>query len=204
MRLTRLQSRVLAVGILTFFFIISIAVTKSGSSGKRRPSPAPTATAVPNGNETPSGSSNFVLNEFQRSETKDGNKLWEVKARRGQYYPETNTAILEEATVYLHQKDGASIEVRTGAAKLFLSGPSLARIEASEKVVVSYPEKRLSLETDTAVYDKEKDSLFAPGHVVIRGELADIDGDILTAKLAERDFLLEKNVVTVIKPGERK
>lgn len=198
MRLTKIQSRVLAVGVLALFFGVSVVVT---TQSKKDKNVEVNTDLFPKNEPTPD--SKFVLKEFSRSETRDGKKLWEVKAKSGQYYPESNTAKLEEATLWMFRDEGGPVELKAGHAKLYLKGVSLASAQVEGNVVINYPDKKVTLETDAAEFNQEKNSVSALGKVTIHGELLDIVGEGLSADLNTREFHLERDVKTVVKPKRK-
>ncbi|MBN8547995.1 MAG: LPS export ABC transporter periplasmic protein LptC [Deltaproteobacteria bacterium] len=202
MKITKNQSLVLAVSIIALFFAIGIwfmprsAKLPSATVAKKEATPQPTTAPV---DGTPSQESKFMLKEFQRAEIKDGRKVWEAKGAQGQYFPETNSAKITAAQLWMYKKDGKVIVMNAGEALLRLQGAGLKSADATNGVVVTYDDKE-TLKTDNLTYDKEKETLYAPGHVEITGDFIDISGDVLEGDLSDNSFVLKQNVSTILKP----
>ncbi len=205
MKLRKNQSIVLAVTIIVAFFVVGIWFMPSESrhlpSAPSEPAPevSPVAVATP----SPGSDSKFVLKEFHRFEVKDGRKVWEAKGSQGQYSPEDNAARIQDAQVWIYQKDGKQVTMTARQAVLKLQGPGLKGADASGDVTIIYNQNE-TLKTDLLSYDKEKNKVSAPGLVTISGALLDISGEILDGDLATKSFTLKKNVRTVLKPREKK
>jgi LPS export ABC transporter protein LptC len=150
----------------------------------------------------PETSQRFVLDKFHRSETKDGKKLWEVTASRGEYQPTNNSAVLRNAVLEMAQGKSGSVEIRSDDATLFLKGTGLDRAELQGNVVL-IQNKKTTLTSDQAVYDRTKNTITIPGSVRIDGPLLEILGTGLTGDLEKQQFTLASQVVTTIKPRQR-
>ena len=212
MKITKNQSLALAVSIIVLFFIIGILLMPDNTTppqDSQSIEPAtPTAAAVEATISaaaaiTPGTESKFVLKEYQRSEVRDGRKLWEAKGTQAQYFPETNSAKILNAKIWMYKKDGQVITIDAGEAVLHLQGAGLSGADASKGVTIVYNNQQ-SLETDKLTYDKAKSSVFAPGFVKIKGELLDISGEILEGDLEKNEFKLKKNVSSTLKPKVKK
>jgi len=194
-----MQSRSLAVAALAVFFILAMTLTRSNT----RPVATSTVpdTAIPE--IGPQESSGFMLKDFHRSETKDGRTLWEVNSSRGNYYPETNSARVEDAVVRFYRDDGKVVELRTGEALLELEGSSLKTARAGKGVKIVYDDNELVLETDRATYDRQANKVNAPGFVKIINEMGEVSGVGFDADLQTRILTLSSQVKSFIKPREK-
>lgn len=205
MKISKNQSLVLAVSIIALFFVIGILFMPKPSKipVANLPQQTPTAAPTPEPGVTPSQESKFMLKEFQRAEIREGRKVWEAKGSQGQYFPENNTAKVLDAKVWMFQKDGKVVVLSAGEALLRMQGVGLKGADATKGVVIVYDDKE-TLETESLSFDKENDRIHAPGHVQITGAMIDISGEELEGKLQTNDFILKKNVSTVIKPKAKK
>jgi LPS export ABC transporter protein LptC len=129
---------------------------------------------------------------------KDGKKIWEVTATRGQYFPETNTAQLDEPSLLFYRSTGEVVELRAAQALLTLSGTTLNRAEISGAVRVVYGAKT-TMTTEFALYDRASDTVTAPGEVTISSAELDIVGRELTAQIESQVFTLAKDVSSTVK-----
>jgi LPS export ABC transporter protein LptC len=202
MYLSKRQSRLVALGTLAAFFVggsVYIGFSRPGSAPSITPDTVTDSggPATPSALGSPSGS-NFVLNNFHRSEMKDGKKIWEVTATRGQYFPETNTAQLDEPSLLFYRSTGEVVELRAAQALLTLSGTTLNRAEISGAVRVVYGAKT-TMTTEFALYDRASDTVTAPGEVTISSAELDIVGRELTAQIESQVFTLAKDVSSTVK-----
>lgn len=214
MKITKNQSLVLAVSIIALFFVVGVwfvpkGQTKLPSTSRELSAPTPAAVATaPSSADlttTPSAApdSKFMLKEFHRAEIRDGRKVWEAKGSQGQYLPETNSALITNAELWMYQKDGKVITMTAGEALLHLEGAGLKGADASKGVIIIYNDQE-KLETDSLTYDKANNKVSAPGFVKITGELLDISGDGLAGDLETKTFILKQNVSTTLKPKKKK
>lgn len=184
---------------------ISKIVDDSATLAKALITPAQVVVATSNDpvkNETQGNESKFVLNKFQRSETRDGKKIWEVDAKRGQYFPESNSAKLEDALLYFYKDDGSSLELTAQEAKLNFSGTSLISAEGYKGVTLVNSE--VKMQTEQATYDHDKQRIFAPGFVTIKGDLIDVSGYKLEMNMQSKEIKLNENVESLIRPKKSK
>ena len=197
MYLTRSQSRWLAFSVLGIFFLVVLLLSQRQTFRTAKMPERPTPTAA----ETPaqSGNSAFIMNKFQRSETKDGKTLWEVTAEHGQYYPESSKASLELADLVVYQKDGKKVRLKAKVAELKIAAGALTEAKGSGGVEVDFNGEAL-LKTETAIFDRAKNSVSTPTKVVISGERLDLSGDLLNAELDSQTIRVTGHVKTIIKP----
>lgn len=201
MNLTRTQSVTLAIATLALFFGVSLLLIKQSRQQvvpriKDMVEFSTASSAAPE-------QSSFVLNNFHRSETRNGKLVWEVDAKRGQYFPETNTAKLEQAKLWLYSEKGTATVLDTAGATLYLKGVGLDKAEAFGGVVMVHNNK-VTITTDQAVYDKSNELVTAPGIVKIKGELIEVTGKGLEVKLDNQEARLLNNVESVIRPKGKK
>ena len=212
LHLSRQQSRVMAASAIFIFFALGIIFLKANQTTHAPPKlsdPANTgqdSSYSPSSDSSPSpqagASSAFTLNDFERSETKDGKKVWEVKAKHGHYMPQQNQAIVEDAVLWMYRSENQTIRLETKHANLILNGQKLVMAEAYGGVKVIQNDE-VTLETERATYDQTKGSLSAPGHVTITSALYTVIGDGLEGNTDSRDFRLLKNVQTSIYPQKK-
>lgn len=209
MRLTKQQSYVLAAGIVVTFFLSATLLLRSEHQ-TITVTPQPTQTHVAEltipvatkASETPQGASLFALNEFHRSESKDGKKVWEVKAARGEYFPENNSAKIHAATLWFFRNEKDVVELHADHATLFLDGAALKRAEAFDGVRLLY-NNEVTVEAQRATYDKLNDTVVAPGPVRILSDTLDVSGKDMLVKLSEKVVTISSEVESVVKPKKK-
>lgn len=209
MNITRHQSYIIGIGALALFFLSSILMLRGASLSKgSETSPKsieysqsgkPDSQVAINQSSEKNITSPLTLNKFHRSEIRDGNKLWEVSAEKGRYFPQTQSAELEDATLFLYREDSSTIQLKTVRASLVFNAATLVTAELQGNVIVTYSDKGV-IKTEYALYDREGNSVTAPGHVIIENQSITIEGDQLAANLESKEFILKKKVSTVIQP----
>lgn len=214
---TRRQSIFIALVMLGGFFLGGIYLVKR-QSGKytiaTTPDPLPsekivrsqpTAASIvpPLGTSGAGEASGFLLNEFHRSQIKDGRTIWEVRGSKGQYFPAENKAIVSDARLILSRTPEEHVTVEAGEATLYLRGTELLRADIVHDVVLNYKDDVL-VKTDHAIFDQTKNTVTAPGLVQISQEIIDVAGESLIADLSTQEFNLQRNVVTTVKPRSAK
>ena len=203
MQLTKRQSLFAALAILGVFFTLATAVVRRSrpaevqTDGPVEPEPAAPAEAVLL--QPAEGKSKVVLNEFHRSEVRDGRMLWEVSAKRGQYLPEKNSAELAEARLRFFRKTGEVVTLDAKRADLYFEGQTLAHADLSEGLALNF-KREVKVVTENASYDRQSNSIKAPGRVKIKHALARIVGEDLSADISSGQVSLGRNVETVLKP----
>jgi len=201
MRFTKSQSVILALGTIGLFFALTWIVIRRPLSQPVNMSPP---TYEPGASPALEGSANlpqsrFMLNEFERSETKDGRKIWAVRAARGFYSPESGTATLENPILWLYDKQGNVIELKARGAVLNLSGASLSRAEVFDGVKL-IRNNEVFVDTERAVYDKAKNILVAPGFVQMKSAALDVSGTFLEVNLESKEVKLASEVSSIVRP----
>lgn len=198
MKLTRSQSLALAGGTLLLFFMLSVFLSpKSELATTATTSGQPTASS----SETPSNS-RFVLGTFERSEIRDGKKLWEIKAQHGEYFPESNSATVEDALLTLYRED-KPVELQAAHATITLSGATLSKADLSGGVKMIYIDQNITVDTPTALIDMPNNQVSAPGNVVVVGPDFELRGDKFSGDLKTHNFKLLENVSTVLRPRSK-
>jgi LPS export ABC transporter protein LptC len=146
------------------------------------------------------GSSPFTLNQFQRSEMKDGRKIWEVKAAQGQYFPLESKAMVKNAELFVYSKNGDQVTLWAEAGTLYLNGPSLDRAEVQGRVRVVRNDE-VTITTEAALYDKAKNLVEIPGFVRIESAQFEISGSAMSVDLESSVVRLAKDVESVVRPA---
>ena len=199
MNITKKQSLYLGFGIIILFFVSSVLMLNQSTSVVTEQSSQQVDTKQEEQKARFDPAIPVTLNEFHRSETKEGRKVWEVTALTGRYFPQSNSADLEKAKIFVYKKDDSVVELQAEKAKLFLDGASLKQAEVSQGVKVNYDGK-LFITTDNASYDHSREEVTAPGLVTLESENMTVTGEDLLAKINTKEFELRQNVSTTVKP----
>ena len=199
MRLNRKSSLVLAfLTIVLFFTIAHVTAPKKSSvadriSTKNAPLPESDPAA------TPEEKSQFELTHFQRSETRNGRKVWEVTADNGKYFPQLEITRLANVKVVSTRTEDSTFVVSAESADVKLTGTSLASADLKTDVVAVINDE-VTVKTEEALYDYKNGSVVAPTHVQIAGPFYTSEGDSMEVDTEEETITLTGNVRTVINP----
>lgn len=196
MRLSRKQSIRLTILILVVFFVLSIISIKLNEK-KNNLSPN---TSLQDDNLSTlsiSKDAEIILNNFERSSMKNGKKEWEVMAKKGKIDPITKKATLKGTELSLFSKDRL-IKLKSDYAKINFKGNELSDATLKKNIELNV-NNELLLRTETAHYDKEKDTVSTKTPVKIDTNFATITGDSMNIKIQDRVVTISNNVVSVIK-----
>ncbi|WKZ57992.1 MAG: LPS export ABC transporter periplasmic protein LptC [Bdellovibrionota bacterium] len=144
----------------------------------------------------------IVLDNFHRTETRNGSPIWEVKASKGVLNPSTNEALLDQAEVTLSRKKEQPTFIQADHAKVLIQGATLTSAEAWGNVVVK--QRDMELHSDRALYDLASEQVDVPGAVEIQNSLLQIKGVGLKGDLASQVFHLQRDVETTIHNDRQK
>ncbi len=109
------------------------------------------------------------IQEFSRTQTRDGKTVWAVKARDASYYPQSDLAHVNDAEITLYRKEGAPCVIRSSAGKLFLAGEQLKRADFEGDVKFATTDASIAVDTNFASYDADTNLVHIPGPVKISG-----------------------------------
>jgi LPS export ABC transporter protein LptC len=139
------------------------------------------------------------LQTFHRVETRNGKTLWEIKASHGKLMPETNSALIDNATLLLYRPSGETVRVVADQAVVKLEGATLAVADLSGHVQLAI-EGSIDARTDQATLNRKTQTLEAPQHVTIQGKGIFVEGDGLSGNLQSEQYTIHRDVSTIITP----
>jgi LPS export ABC transporter protein LptC len=152
--------------------------------------------------EKPTEESQFHLQDFHRVEVKDGQPIWEVKAKEAKYYADKGVTNLDQALLIVYRKDSQPMEVSATEAKLFLEKGILTKAEL-EGVVTLELKDSLNLATDMAVYNMLSRTIKAPNEVEISGPGYKVFSESLSMQIDDRIVDLSGGVISKFEPGAK-
>lgn len=145
----------------------------------------------------------FSLDNFHRSEIRDGKKYWEIKARNAEYDPATGRTTVSAAEVWLYRKNGDVIYLTSQKARLVLEGAGFKEAHLTSDIILKI-NQNVTVTADKAHYNHAEQTVTAPGPVTISGEFYNITGKKLLANLESEEFTLVKDVESVLTPDKSK
>lgn len=198
--LSRRQSIFLASSLIGLFFIGMWALSRgSSTTGFKTATAAPTPGHYP----TPQQGAQFLLNDFHRSEIKNGRKIWEVKAVKGEYFPGKQMAQIFEADVWLFRSETEKVFLSAPEAEITFDGTALNKAFFPAEVHVVYNDQ-YTVDTSAATYDKASDTVSSDQRVTLTSDMIDVEGSRFIAHSAENSIVISGGVKTVIKPQQKK
>jgi LPS export ABC transporter protein LptC len=228
MRISKSQSLLLALTIVVLFFVLANILRPGGTGSlseekkealrrefmTSEPATSPTPVTMPlsaseaaitspvqtaaTAQASASPGAAFELYKFHRSETRDGRKIWEVVAQIGQYDAQSNSAALENATLWMFNEQEEATILKAEKAVLSLSGSALLGARGVNGVTLQRPDG-LSLRADEAEYDRVRGVVKIPGSVSITSKLVDIEGEGMEILVDSKELTIERNVSSVIR-----
>lgn len=207
MLLNKTQSIFIACGVLLLFFVVVALATSS--AGKKLTArnlsepqiqmPTPSAQITPDNQ----AASSFALQRFNRSETRDGKKLWEVAADSGQYSPETKQALLFKAKMQLYKDGQPQVEIQSDQADLVIDGATLSSAAIKGNVILNY-QNQLSVKGARAELDRTSNLVSSDSAIVIEAQGLKIEGAKMKANIADQILFLSGGVTTTLIPAARR
>lgn len=196
--LTRRQSITVASSLIALFFVgmwaLSQGSSKSVIAGGSRTS-SPTPSQYP----TPQQGAQFLLNDFHRSEVKNGRTIWEVKAKKGEYFPDKQMAQIFDAAVWLFRSESEKVLLNAPEAELLFNGTAMSKVFFPGTVHVVYNDMYI-VDTSVATYEKSSETIVSDHPVKLSSDLIDVEGARFVANSAENSIIISGGVKTVIKP----
>ena len=199
MRLSKKQSIKLTIAILVIFFTLSIISIKLNEEKGRQTQDINEASGEFN-DFTISKNAEIILNNFERSSMKNGEKEWEVISKKGTINPITKKATLEDTELSLFSKDKI-VKLKADHAKMEFVGNELGNAKLKGNIELNI-NNELILNTETAYYNKKGGVVTTKSPVKIDTEFVTITGDSMKVEIDNQIVTINKNVISVIKPKD--
>ena len=201
--LTRRQSIAVATGLIAVFFVGMWGLSKGSGNQGFHSNQAKPAIPTPGAYPTPQQGAQFLLNDFHRSEIKNGKTIWEVKAKQGEYFPAKQKAQIFSADVWLFRNENEKVFLNAPEAELSFDGTALNKAFFPGEVHVVYNDLYV-VDTSVATYDKASETITSDHPVKLSSALIDVEGARFVANSTENSIIISGGVKTVIKPQEKK
>lgn len=199
MRLSRRHSFMISGAVLIIFFSGVFLIQSLKKGGVKIATPVGDAT-LSIGEDGPKA----VLENFDRSESKNGKLLWRIKAKKGELLTEKNQATVFEPELTLSRDDAKPVFIQSKKAFLEFGGSNLQKAHLTESVYVTQENPNFTMKAEDAIYDEKAQQLRVPSKVEIDSDSIAITGDSLTGDLQTSTFTVVGNVKSVIKKREVK
>lgn len=138
------------------------------------------------------------IREFRRVKVSDGRTVWELKAREAQYFEEQKEIVVTGPEVVFYG-DGDPVRMVGREGRVRLDGRELDHLDVDGGVKVEVGDYRL--ETDQAIYYRDRNSIVAPNGIRVSGSEVDLTGDVLVVDLANQRVHVVGHVTTKFDRG---
>ncbi len=137
------------------------------------------------------------MTEFRRVKMEDGKKVWEIVARQARYFADTNAVAIDTPEVSLYFGDGEALALRCQEGTVHLDGESdLLHIELRGNLEMQMG--TLSLKTDRATYDRQKNTVSSDGVIHVVGQGFTLEGTGYTVAVDAKQLTLNADVYTTV------
>ena len=189
--------------LFSSYILISVLVNSSDRNSLLSASTVKESDAYYAGvGEETEASSKVRLQNFHRTEIKDGRSVWEVTADDAKYFGRREVTHLENSILTLYQEDGREVVIHSDSAKLSLKEQSLNRAQLAGNIRIEI-DKDISIITPSALYKVDSNEVTSAEQVGVSGTGFHIEGKDLRAKLDSEQIYLYSDVRSVFQPGLR-
>jgi LPS export ABC transporter protein LptC len=133
------------------------------------------------------------IRDFRRVKVSDGHKVWELTAKEAQYFEDRNEVVVTGPEVAFYG-DGDTVRMVGREGRVRLDGRELDRLDVDGGVTVEVGDYRL--ETEQAVYHRDKQSIIAAKGIRVAGKDVDMTGDVLVVDLGSQKIHVVGSVIT--------
>jgi LPS export ABC transporter protein LptC len=133
------------------------------------------------------------IRDFRRVKVSDGRTVWELKAREAQYFEDAKEIVVSDPEVAFYDDDD-TVRMVGREGRVRLDGRELERLDVDGAVRVEVGDYRL--ETEQAVYYRDRNSIIAAKGIRVSGSEVDLTGDVLVVDLATQRIHVVGNVTT--------
>jgi len=131
--------------------------------------------AAAGGSVQAQGGSGIRLQEFKRTQIKDGKKLWSVVASEASYYAAEDVAHVNAPQVVFYRPGGSEVHLTSATGKLYLKGEDLQRAELEGDVLINF-DASLTVKSTAITYDSSGEIVSSSQPVNIVGPGYEVNG----------------------------
>ena len=143
------------------------------------------------------------LQDFRRVKLERGRTVWELSAREAQTFDGEDRAVVRGPEMVFYSDDVEKGRLSGEEGHLTFDGSDLRSVEMRGRVRVEGA--GYVMETDVALYERDRDVIVAPGAVRIAGHNLTVHGSEMEIAISERLLTLRRNVtVTLANPNGHK
>ncbi|MCX8071578.1 MAG: LPS export ABC transporter periplasmic protein LptC [Candidatus Binatia bacterium] len=137
---------------------------------------------------------------FHRSQVKDGRTVWEVSAADVEYSQTHREASIRNVNLKWYLDERQWIGIRSNSGRLRLADGEIDSVEVAGDVEFSLGPYMLRI--PSALYERSRETIVAPGPIHLAGGGLELTGSRLTVDLRLSTLFLEGEVHTVLHPNQ--
>lgn len=225
MRLSRKSSHYLAAGVLLLFFSLSILLVRSNideqrvlaskvqepllgkqlenqESSSTTVNPEAELSAAPE-KETEANAEKssipVVFRNFERSQTKDGELLWQIRGEEAILDKETGRIEVKAGELSFNHEEFGRIEIEGDNTTINSQAGQILRAHSKGNVKINSPDKG-SLESSEAIFDNADQNLRGDQPVKIRSDRFVINGQSFRFQFKDQVLEVMGGVESVLEP----
>ena len=142
------------------------------------------------------------IKDFHRAQIEGNRKVWEIFGEEAQYYKTEGELIIQKPRIFFYQKDNSTIQATGTDGHLWLQGEDKGMEKAQLKGDVQVNFQGYVLNSNEALYLKEKNQVILPGRVMVRGAGMELEGVNMELSLDGFKMRVNRSVRTTVEPGK--
>ena len=199
------QLKQILLGIMGAFLLLMflVAVFRSAGRGSLLETGGSLVSSVRDEiKDVVSSSSELHLQDFKRTQVKEGKLSWHIEAEDARYFASEDLAQLNHANIKVYREGGSSVDITSDAGTLYMNNQKLRNTELEGNVVFVL-DGSINMFTDRATFEADKNTVLAPGKVVINGTGFWVEGHDMEFNIKTREILFSHKVKSKFVAGTK-
>ena len=142
------------------------------------------------------------LQEFHRTEIKDGKKQWEIKAADAKHFFEKGITQANNSLMTLFRSDNTQVSIASDGAKLQIENDALKKVGLEGNVKIAL-DKDIEVMTGLAFYYAGKDKMSSPSSVEIKGKGFEISGRGVEIEIEPQIIRIKSEVLSIFRENAK-
>ena len=142
------------------------------------------------------------IKDFHRAQIEGDRKVWEIFGEEARYFKTEGELFIQKPRIFFYQKDNSTIQATGTEGYFWLTGEDKGMEKAQLKGDVQVNFQGYVLNTNEALYLKEKNQVVLPGRVMVRGAGMELEGVNMELSLDGLKMRVNRSVRTTVEPGK--
>jgi LPS export ABC transporter protein LptC len=145
-----------------------------------------------------------IMNTFNRTEFKEGNRHWTINANTARYLSQKNVVLLDAplVTIYKESKEPPTVVSSSSARLTLVEGGVKNALLEGDVVITLSPD--LKVTTNLAEYREEEGRLISPERVTIQGAAYRVSGNRMDLSIEKEFISLYEDIDSYFDPSKDK